>query len=713
MRRAASAGGRASGVVRGNKAILKEEQKRKLWEHFSTKDYQHMMTGDDIEKQAATELQPQQERVLRRLEHNDRLLVYHGMGSGKTMTALAAAEKFNMPLTAVGPASLRNNFAKEKKKHHIHADVTALTYNKPPESDVKGVLAFDEAHRMGQYGTQRSHLPEKIHGEKELFLTGTPIRNRPSELIPLMRGLGVHISRDPKEFNKEFVGEYRQNPSLWDRLVHGVKPGTVEHIKNRDVLKKMLHGKVDYHAAGTEGFPRVKEHDVRVEMTKEQEAAYNMSMKQHPDLMYKVRRGIAPAKSESGQMNAFLTASRQISNIPGDYNLSSSLHDAPKLRHAVSSIEKRYKRDPNYRGVSYSTYIGHGIHPMSTMLTQKKIPHAMYTGSMSQSEKDAVVSDYNKGKIKHLLISGAGGEGLDLKGTKLMQIMEPHWNEPQLAQVKARAVRFGSHAHLPEAEREVEIQNFIATPRRHGIIFKHRDMGSDEYLRNMSANKTKLNNEFLGVLKEVGMEKESGLKDFWKNISGSGLREAAAASESATAKHKEASKTFSERFKHFSENVDPKSKNYQKRYREYGLGRMGKAKEEAGRRAGEANYQKLLREKSTEDTRIAAGVGAGLVAAGGTAYAMNKKSDLENIYEFAFEDELQKLAWLKGMAVDAAVPALLGAGAGAIASDEGDTVSGAAKGAAVGAGLGLGMHAAYNRKGIAAALHKHMGGMKK
>jgi SNF2 family DNA or RNA helicase len=91
-------------------------------------------------------------------------------------------------------------------------------------------------------------------------------------------------------------------------------------------------------------------------------------------------------------------------------------------------------------------------------LSKAKVPYAEYTGKVPQGERDQMVKDYNSGLIKQLLISGAGGEGLDLKGTKLMQILEPHWNEPTLDQVKGRAVRYQSHAHLPENERNVEIQ---------------------------------------------------------------------------------------------------------------------------------------------------------------------------------------------------------------------------------------------------------------
>ena len=148
----------------------------------------------------------------------------------------------------------------------------------------------------------------------------------------------------------------------------------------------------------------------------------------------------------------------------------------------------------------------HGINPLEGVLKEKGIPYRRYTGEMSQKEKDEAVKEYNSGNIKQLLISGAGGEGLDLKGTKLMQILEPHFNEPKLEQVKHRAIRYKSHESLPENERKVEIQNFVAIPREHGFIFKHRNMGTDQYLQMLAKNKQQLNDEFLKALQEVGTE---------------------------------------------------------------------------------------------------------------------------------------------------------------------------------------------------------------
>jgi hypothetical protein len=75
------------------------------------------------------------------------------------------------------------------------------------------------------------------------------------------------------------------------------------------------------------------------------------------------------------------------------------------------------------------------------------------------------MSDYNSGKVPVLLISAAGAEGLDLKETRSLIILEPYWNDARLDQVKGRAVRYRSHANLPKKDRTVDIYTLVLTKR--------------------------------------------------------------------------------------------------------------------------------------------------------------------------------------------------------------------------------------------------------
>ena len=83
-------------------------------------DQSHPMTARQLGKIAAmrSEIEPQehQQRVADRLTtDNPRMLLYHGLGTGKSLASILGAEtakkKFNEDYGIVAPASLRENFS--------------------------------------------------------------------------------------------------------------------------------------------------------------------------------------------------------------------------------------------------------------------------------------------------------------------------------------------------------------------------------------------------------------------------------------------------------------------------------------------------------------------------------------------------------------------------------------------------------------------------
>lgn len=371
----------------------------------------------------STELQDHQKRVLKKLEKSKGVLVYHGLGSGKTLTGLAAAKQ-NEGASVIGPASLKRNFKEENKKHKINAKVDYSTYSKPTPKK-KNLVIYDEAHRIGRADTKRSKYPQKFKSDKVLLLTGTPIRNEPSELIPLLKAIDVKVPGNKKDFYAKYVKTKEVKPGIIGRF-KGVKPGIVQEGKNLKDLQKKLKGKVDYHRAGKKNYPSVREKDVYVPMSKEQLKTYKTVLKKYPEMSYKVRKNLPPGRSDSGKMNAFLNASRQVSNTASSYNMSAKEQMSPKVKAMLSDIQRSAAKDKNYKGITYSNYLDSGVNRIEKGLKKTKIPYAKFTGNTTDEDRKRIVKEYNKGKIKQLLLSGAGSEGLDLKGTKLVQNMEPH-----------------------------------------------------------------------------------------------------------------------------------------------------------------------------------------------------------------------------------------------------------------------------------------------
>jgi hypothetical protein len=110
---------------------------------------------------------------------------------------------------------------------------------------------------------------------------------------------------------------------------------------------------------------------------------------------------------------------------------------------------------------------------------------ALYTGTESAEEKELIRNIYNSNWdtkspittklkeiahnnhmgeiIKVLMITASGSEGINLRSTRYVHIMEPYWNPARIDQVVGRARRICSHKDLPEALQTVEVYLYLMT----------------------------------------------------------------------------------------------------------------------------------------------------------------------------------------------------------------------------------------------------------
>lgn len=462
-------------------------------------------------------LQPHQERVIEKLHDTPGVLVYHGLGSGKTITSISAADRLGIPAEAVVPAALRPNYLKEiaKVKPRVPFDVKSYEgFTRSPRSHGK-VLVFDEAHRLQDPSSMRTRaaLEHASPSLKRVLLTGTPIQNRPSELSPLLNiAAGRKILPTGGEFDKQFIEEKLVKPNIVQRILFGVQPGVESVIKDKRRLASLVRKYVDYHPSVKDGFPDSSERTVKVEMSPVQKQVYDFVARGIPSgLLRKVERNLPPSKKEIANLNAFLSGARAVSNTPHSYQKYMSEEDgfnhSPKMQHIVKDFVSGVSNNPNFKGVIYSNFIRDGIRPLYNVLTKMGVSAAMFTGELSDTQKKRIVEDYNNNKIQALLISGAGAEGLDLKGTRMVQVVEPHWNQSRIKQVIGRAIRYKSHDHLPQEERHVDVRHYHSTTPPSLIQRLMRDKpntSTDEYLHGLAAKKQKLIEQFLDVLRQEG-----------------------------------------------------------------------------------------------------------------------------------------------------------------------------------------------------------------
>ena len=116
---------------------------------------------------------------------------------------------------------------------------------------------------------------------------------------------------------------------------------------------------------------------------------------------------------------------------------------------------------------------------------QNKDAFVLYTGTESTEEKDLVRKIFNsdwdklndnlKNKlqqinpnnyfgevIKCFMITSSGAEGITLKNTRFVHLVEPYWHPVREEQVIGRAVRICSHEKLPQDKRNVKVFKYIS-----------------------------------------------------------------------------------------------------------------------------------------------------------------------------------------------------------------------------------------------------------
>ena len=103
--------------------------------------------------------------------------------------------------------------------------------------------------------------------------------------------------------------------------------------------------------------------------------------------------------------------------------------------------------------------------------------------------------------VKIIMLSPAGAEGITLKNTRQVHILEPFWNEARIEQIMGRAVRFCVHKDLPLEERKVDVF-------RYKMIRKNKKETADEKMENISRKKNNLLLSFIEAVKEAAVDCE-------------------------------------------------------------------------------------------------------------------------------------------------------------------------------------------------------------
>ena len=381
------------------------------------------------------------------------------------------------------------------------------------------ILIVDEAHRLRNYSGKipRGILEEAQVAHKVILLTGTPIVNFPSDIAPLINLVKMEpvVPRNRSLFDEHFL---RQEiikfkvpvKVLGVKVYETTKMKRIMDIKNPGKFSKQILGAVSfYQNTDTSDFPEVVRHYYPVTMSSDQEhlhSAIEREVLTAKDIRM-LKGGYVDESQQSNfsqRLNAYLNKTRQVSNlVKGEIDTNK---ESPLVGLAISPklimILKTVLTLPR-PALIYSHFLSSGLYPMAKMLETYGIKYRIFSGEIKASEKKRIIEEYNSGEIGVLLISSSGSEGLDLKKTRQIHIMEPHWNDSKIQQVIGRGIRYKSHEDLPPEQRKVEVFYWYS-------IFKDKErLSADKYLVDISHQKKEVALKFYQVIQKSSIEVEN------------------------------------------------------------------------------------------------------------------------------------------------------------------------------------------------------------
>jgi len=187
-------------------------------------------------------------------------------------------------------------------------------------------------------------------------------------------------------------------------------------------------------------------------------------------------------------------------------------------------LEKLRGRHAGQLGIIYSQFVGiGGLAALARFLDQNGFAQkwALISGEVAVDERARIIARFcapDNAHAEHialLLISATGAEGIDLKNVRHVHILEPYWNYGRIKQVKARAIRNGSHTELPQDERNVATYIYMVIAPRSRLIPAggeetvsriDLEMTSDEELYENARTGQLLIDSFESALREVSIE---------------------------------------------------------------------------------------------------------------------------------------------------------------------------------------------------------------
>lgn len=494
-------------------------------------------------------LRDHQTKAVRRLVENDgKLIMAHGMGSGKTVSSIVGSEVLRATTGAkrvlvVTPSGLRKNYADAVTQFTTSRAYISKGPNDIDPAAVYNVISYDALRRdpvgvmqrsgadtliVDEFHTLRNEQSETYGAAMQarrlaknfIGLTASPINNHPEELASLLSLSENNPRLTRNDFKRKFVETVGQSPTFTgsERPLFG--------LKNPAGFAKAVFPKVDYMSTEDipgNSMPRKDTKYVDVPMSSDQWRLYQLALDRlGPVSNYITRRDKNVTVGQAEQIFTQIGQARQLSNSVAmgrsDVTPEQSAERTPKLKRVLDDTAVHMKEHPDAQVVLYTNLIHGGVDSLTAGLRARGIDHALFIGKgtevgpnkVTETSRQQGVDDFKAGKKKVIVISGAGAEGLDLKNATAFYSLDGHFNPERILQAEARARRLGGQAARAPADRVVDVRRYRSTapwgdqPSAIGRFFGRKpERTVDAWVYDTAARKFETNSQFTTALRHA------------------------------------------------------------------------------------------------------------------------------------------------------------------------------------------------------------------
>lgn len=433
--------------------------------------------------QSGVPLTEYQDKAVKCILKNRGTLLYFETGTGKTLTAVTAAmcylkERPDGEVVVITPTSLKQNFKKEMDKYGVG-----------PESASKFVFyTYDEiVNKIDADPSYIRFAKDKFLIIDEVHKLRTDIKTKKSthegkQYLDIKAGKkALMFIKASKRAHKVLVltaTPFYNSVDDGKNILELLEDGHVGVKTERDVIRRLADHTIYQGTMNDADFPAVEEEYIMLKMDPKYYANYKQVEQENHH-------------SYSSPW-IFLNGVRRAMNKIGDESSS-------KIDKVVDLVSEAV--DDGEKCLIFSNWLAAGVSLLVSEL--EKIEGAnigIITGSVSAKRRASIVEQYNKRELNVLIVSSAGGEGLDLKETSKCIVLDALWSDAAFQQIKGRAVRKQSHANLPLNKRKVKIYYLcMIKPVR------EETPSADEIMKHLVKEKTARLNRALQELQQYSL----------------------------------------------------------------------------------------------------------------------------------------------------------------------------------------------------------------